>query len=380
MNTFKRLVFGLLCALVITVATTSRAQAQTPVPVYVDPQASTFADWQWQCGGYIDYVYIDPFPDPWRPYWYYGADWYWGDWWNGYVPGGYWQPYFYYSCHWVLAAIYDIALIQIADTDFWCTYNVTVTMSDNSTDLRTLSGTGGSADDWIIQGYGDGPSVVSATATKTCVTPPPPITVRLTFDDGPTSAAPHNTRKVLTTLANNVVQSNIPVTFFVQTHVPIRGGHPEGIQTMEMALAAGHDIMIHTGSDEDHVDHRVRVGDLPYAGGANALESDLIRAKARISSLSGGSVPIYVRAPGGATNTAVLQTYASQNLTHKLWDLDSADSSGGATLGSVNLAVINGMHSRLNQGDTDIVILFHDIKSVTADNLATYLWNIRAVA
>jgi len=34
------------------------------------------------------------------------------------VPAGYWQPYFYNSCYWVLTAVYDMALIQIANPDF----------------------------------------------------------------------------------------------------------------------------------------------------------------------------------------------------------------------------------------------------------------------
>lgn len=106
----------------------------------------------------------------------------------------------------------------------------------------------------------------------------------------------------------------------------------------------------------------------------------MILAKARIAGLVGGSVPNLVRAPTGATNAAVLQTYANQSLTHKLWDIDTGDSASGATGASINVAVINGMNSRLDAGDADIVILFHDIKGVTADNLLTYLWNIRQMA
>jgi len=381
-NSFKRLVFGFLCVLVLTVTMHSRAQAQTPVPVYVNPQAYTYSDWQWNCSVYVDYVYIEPFPNTYRPYWYYGSDWYWGDTWNGYVPSGYWQPYFYNSCYWVLTAVYDMAMVQVANPDFWCTYTATITLSDNSTVIQEmyLNPDNGGAETWFTTTYKDQPSVVSATATKTCIAPPPPITVRLTFDDGPTSASPHNTRTVLAVLAANTTQANIPATFFVQTHVPNRGGAPGGIQTMEMELAAGHTLGIHTGSVTDHTLHTIRVAQPPYAGGANALESDLIVAKARIAGLAGGYVPTLVRAPTGATNAAVLQSYANQGLTHRGWDLDSTDSASGATMGSINVNVWQGMESRLAAGDNDIVVLFHDIKSLTADNLPTYIWNIRNTA
>ncbi len=198
---------------------------------------------------------------------------------------------------------------------------------------------------------------------------PTPITIRLTFDDGPTSAGAHNSRKVITALGIAGIES----TFFVQTHVPNRGGHPQGIVTMNLAIAGGSNIMVHTGSDADSVRHTIRVGLPPYAGGANALESDLIRAKSRIAGLAGGAVPPYVRAVEGVVNAAVLATYADQGLVHKLWDVDSGDSTPGADFASISAQLTTQLTAEVLSGNTDIVILFHDIHARTADNMAAYI-------
>lgn len=139
--------------------------------------------------------------------------------------------------------------------------------------------------------------------------------------------------------------------------------------------------MVHTGSDGDHILHTDRVDDPPYAPyvgiAANALEADLIRAKAFIAGLPGGSVPTYVRAPEGVFNGTVLATYAAQNLTHKGWDVDSEDSQGGATFASIKTQLTSALQTQLALGDRDIVVLFHDVKGVTAGNLVAYLQLIK---
>jgi peptidoglycan/xylan/chitin deacetylase (PgdA/CDA1 family) len=193
----------------------------------------------------------------------------------------------------------------------------------------------------------------------------------LTFDDGPAYGGSNNTQTVYSALASNPVQSNIPATFFVQTNVANRGGSDTGAAVMAMAFAAGHNVRIHTGSDGDHVLHTLRVAQPPYAGGNNALESDMIRAKARIAGLPGGSVPIYVRPPGGEYNSAVLASYAATQLTMKLWDVASGDDLVGANFSSITAQLNAQLNAAFNQGKTDIVILFHDIHSYTAQNLGT---------
>ena len=222
----------------------------------------------------------------------------------------------------------------------------------------------------------------SASQQVEAKNPPPAIVeVILTFDDGPTSAGDHNTRTVISTLKSNLIQSDIEATFFVQTHVPNRGGDPEGIATMEMALDDNHGIQIHNGWDTDDTPaawHTVRAELAPYAGGANALESDLIRAKARIAALNGGSVPTMVRAVELRTNPKVFDTYERQNLVHKGIDVDSKDSRSGRTVASISAALAAGIASELAQGNRKIVVLFHDIHGITADNLELYLGEIAA--
>jgi peptidoglycan/xylan/chitin deacetylase (PgdA/CDA1 family) len=202
--------------------------------------------------------------------------------------------------------------------------------------------------------------------------PPPliPIVIRLTFDDGPHVGGANNTLKVYDALQTNPVQSNIPATFFVQTHVSYRGGSPAGAAVMLDALNRGHNVMIHTGSPSDHTFHTARVEQAAYAGGNNALESDLILAKARIASLP-GPVPTYVRPPGGARNPAVLASYSATQLDMKLWDVPTGDDVMGATFSSISTTLTQNLTSAILGGDSDIVILFHDIHAHTADNLGT---------
>jgi hypothetical protein len=112
----------------------------------------------------------------------------------------------------------------------------------------------------------------------------------------------------------------------------------------------------------------------------NALECDMIRAKASIAALIGGSTPEYVRAPEGVTNETVLITYASTlvDLDHKLWDVDSTDSTTGDTVAKVTAALGAGIGARLLLEDRDLVVLFHDRIGLTANNLDVYLLAIAA--
>lgn len=180
----------------------------------------------------------------------------------------------------------------------------------------------------------------------------------------------------------------LPATFFVQTHVGNRGGDPGGIAAMEEALSGGrHDVMIHNGWDVDHgtlpledQEHTYRIGLPAYEGGANALESDLIRAKARIASLQGqgGANPEYVRAPFGKRDPATLLTYADYGLAHKHWHVDSGDTA------TTNPAVISAVLeaqilAQLAVGNRDIVVLFHDVHGHTASNIGTFVAEIQAL-
>jgi len=215
------------------------------------------------------------------------------------------------------------------------------------------------------------------------------VEIVLTFDDGPHAGAfaygKNHTQRVFRTLENNILQKNIKAVFFVQTHAPARGGAPIGRHVMAMLARGGHVLGIHTGSTADHASHLTRAAAAPYdvngnrvldAGdGANGLESDMIRAKARIRELT-GSVPLYVRPTYGERNGTVKAVYRRQNLKMILWDIVSGDSAGRPSVDAVNLNIDRGMQRCIAAGKRQIVILFHDIKLTTAFNSEEYLGNI----
>lgn len=105
----------------------------------------------------------------------------------------------------------------------------------------------------------------------------------------------------------------------------------------------------------------------------------MILAKSRIGGLAGGTVPSLVRAPEGDLDPAVLASYANQNVTHQGWDVDTGDSSAGSNFASISAALVAGLTTRIIAGDRDIVILFHDIHSRTADNILAYMTIIETV-
>jgi peptidoglycan/xylan/chitin deacetylase (PgdA/CDA1 family) len=218
------------------------------------------------------------------------------------------------------------------------------------------------------------------------------IPVLLTFDDGPHAgaASANLTRKIAAVLKTNSIQNGILGVFFVQTHAKgedgseIRFGNPNGSAASKAAFDVGHLIEIHTGSDGDHVKHTVRVAQPAYnvggssaPDGQNALESDLIRAKARIKDKVGRE-PKYVRAVGLERNAAVDATYARVGLKHIGVNVDSKD--GGSAAGSepsqVKQTLKSGPHSvphAIASGAAHLIVLFHDTNSETAANLADYI-------
>jgi len=239
--------------------------------------------------------------------------------------------------------------------------------------------------DGTMFAYDSFPTVAQNVYVYPSPPPPPNVVIRLTFDDGPAVGGNNNTQKVYAALQSNPVQNNIPATFFVQTHVvsPERGGTAAGAALMSEALQRGHNVMIHNGWTEDHPYHTERVMALPWGGsGANGLESDMIQAKSRIAGLPGPTPP-YVRPPYGAWNNAVLQAYQATQLEMKLWDAKSFDDESDATFESISTHLEAELRARINGGDRDIIVLFHDVHSRTADNLGTpngYIQQIRDVA
>jgi peptidoglycan/xylan/chitin deacetylase (PgdA/CDA1 family) len=228
----------------------------------------------------------------------------------------------------------------------------------------------------------------SETATDT-VPVKDTIEIVLTFDDGPhveeLGRGKNHTERVIRTLEDNIIQKGIRAVFFVQTHAPGRGGTQIGRDIIASVAKQGHVIGIHTGSTRDHASHRSRARARPYdadengvldrADGDNGLESDMIRAKKRIQTLA-GSFPLYVRPTYGERDETVEATYRRQNLKMILWDIDSGDNTGSPGVDVVNQNIHEGMQRCIAAGKTQLVILFHDINSQTAQNLEEYLGNI----
>lgn len=207
------------------------------------------------------------------------------------------------------------------------------------------------------------------------------IKIILTFDDGPAIGDNIFTDKILKTLCHNSVQNNISSIFFVQTHVPYRGGCPEGVYLLERALREGHKIGIHTGSLEDHEDHITRFNKKIARNSLdiqNELEEDIIRAKKFIQNLKNGYIPNFLRPPKNRYNDLVLEIYRKHGLKVLGWDIDSGDTFLNRMNKEQFITHLNSeIDTQLILGNDEIVILFHDIKEDTADYLHDLLAAIK---
>lgn len=211
--------------------------------------------------------------------------------------------------------------------------------------------------------------------------------VILSFDDGPHHVPPgtgkNYTENILRTLETNSVQDGIKAVFFVQTHTAIRGGSEVGRRLIAQTAAAGHVVGVHTGSTRDHVDHRLRAarpaydwnrdGVLDGRDGANGLQSDLLRAKARIKGLT-GKEPGLVRPTYGATNRRARAAYRRLGLRMVFWHVDSRDALDRRLGPKVVEANVRGqLREQVRGGRGLIIVLFHDINSTTQAYLDDYL-------
>jgi peptidoglycan/xylan/chitin deacetylase (PgdA/CDA1 family) len=204
----------------------------------------------------------------------------------------------------------------------------------------------------------------------------------LTFDDGPHTAplgtGVNRTEKVLDTLQAKGVRGG----FFIQTGVANRGGNAIGRALVARMHTDGHRVGIHTGGTTDHESH-------PSAERAGRLTSELTAAKSYIRAQT-GATPDLVRPPFGASNAAVRNVYASLNLTNVLWDIDG-DKPPASNLTALKARLnsssardpgIPAVHARGWTATTPsrpkIVVLYHDIRAATANNVGPLIDHIRA--
>lgn len=204
----------------------------------------------------------------------------------------------------------------------------------------------------------------------------------LTFDDGPHSATlgkgTNRTEKVLDTLKAKGVQGG----FFIQTGVSFRGASSVGKALVARMHKEGHKVGIHTGGTKDHESH-------PSAESAGRLSGELTAAKTYIKTET-GETPTLVRPPFGASNKAVESVYKSLSLTNVLWDIDG--DKGASNLAALKKRIdssnakdpgIPAIQARGWTGTTPsspkIVILYHDIRQGTADNIGDIIDHIKSV-
>ena len=213
------------------------------------------------------------------------------------------------------------------------------------------------------------------------------VEIVLTFDDGPhsVSGSKNRTRKVLDVLSNNPTFSGMKAAFFIQSHAKSNGSYYRGNTTggravLEEALNTDHLVQIHTGMDgegahtpaNNHINREA----------AGELGNDLQRCKSFIASLNYIGAPHnvrYVRPTGGAYNTAVLNRYSAYNLKMIYWDIDSRDSQGYTPTQVAN-HLYNAVKSKVQNGSTRLVVLFHDVNGNTSKraNLEKYFNKVNA--
>ena len=224
------------------------------------------------------------------------------------------------------------------------------------------------------------------------------IEILLTFDDGP-HAQPgnqNNTYQIVEALKSNSTTNNIVAAFFIQTHSKAgRLGESRGKEVIKLAYDAGCPIEIHTGSTADHAMHPERAATAAYdvtgddkPDGQNGLESDLIRAKARINEVV-GTVPKYVRAVGlnrgqfDCSTATVDETYQRVSLKHIGVNVDSKDNAPGRPSPDVVKQTLttgdNSVANAIQAGKPHMIVLFHDVNGKAADNIDAYIATIAGV-
>ncbi len=205
---------------------------------------------------------------------------------------------------------------------------------------------------------------------------PAPIRFVLSFDDGPSGFSGDNsTVRVLDTLARNPVQDDIKAIFFTQTRHWHGGGTDVGRALIRREYADGHVVALHSAT-ATHANHR-------FMSDAD-LDQSLQRGIDDLRELT-GAAPTFVRPPFWAYDAASLANYHRHGLHMLLTDLNAND---GKIWGinfswhkrSNMLAMLTATRERwaagampVVDGNTPVVVTFHDVNTYTARNIDTYL-------
>ncbi|MBC7911774.1 MAG: polysaccharide deacetylase family protein [Pyrinomonadaceae bacterium] len=175
--------------------------------------------------------------------------------------------------------------------------------------------------------------------------------VVLTFDDGP---LPAHTGKVLDVLDRYCVKA----TFFAVGRMALFNA-----PTLKSIARRGHTIATHTWS------HQRDIGKIPYEEAKLEIEKGF----AAVSYALGAPIAPFFRYPGLNDSPQLNAYMAARNIS--VWSVDVV--SGDTTADMTPERLVDDTMNRLRRMGRGI-ILFHDIKKVTADGLETFLIRLRA--
>jgi hypothetical protein len=106
----------------------------------------------------------------------------------------------------------------------------------------------------------------------------------------------------------------------------------------------------------------------------------MIRAKDAITKAI-GVTPKYVRATFGYTNADCMKVYGRRLLKHIYWDVESGDASDPPpSVDAINLKLRKETKETIQQGRFGIIVLFHDIKLITASHFLEFISTIKSSA
>lgn len=210
-----------------------------------------------------------------------------------------------------------------------------------------------------------------------------PIRFLLTFDDGPSGSLKRNsTKKILEVLAKNPIQPGIKVIFFVQTRARRGGGTEYGRLLLKREHDEGHLLAFHT-STPHHSNHT--------SLSPEQFEQSLKNGIADMTEAI-GVAPTFVRPPFWSFDARTLDGYHRNGLQMLLTDLSANDgviwgvnwswhkhSNLLKQLSSARPKWLDG-HLPVVDGETPIVVTFHDVNTYTARTLQVYLEILLQVA
>jgi peptidoglycan/xylan/chitin deacetylase (PgdA/CDA1 family) len=210
-----------------------------------------------------------------------------------------------------------------------------------------------------------------------------PIRFLLTFDDGPSGGIKRNsTKKILNVLSHNPIQPGIKAIFFVQTRAARGGGTEVGRLLLRREQDEGHLLAFHTATPH-HSNHRL----LP----PDQFELSLKNGIADMTEAS-GVVPTLVRPPFWNYDARTLNEYHRNGLQMLLTDLSANDGviwgvnwswhKHSNLLKQLTAARQKWLEGNLPvvDGETPIIVTFHDVNTYTARNIEVYLKILLQVA